>query len=143
MVQSRQVFRDFRFFLLALVAIASSGIPLVAGAEDVADIDHQEVIIWSEGVRLAGDVFSPSGLDVDEKVPGILLVTGWGGSKENLAKNYAPQFARAGFIVLVFDFKGWGESVNQGNGDGLGQIQYPGKWTCSGLHQNADDRKAH
>lgn len=110
MVQSRQVFRDFRFFLLALVAIASSGIPLVAGAEDVADIDHQEVIIWSEGVRLAGDVFSPSGLDVDEKVPGILLVTGWGGSKENLAKNYAPQFARAGFIVLVFDFKGWGES---------------------------------
>ncbi|MEH6582993.1 MAG: alpha/beta fold hydrolase, partial [Halioglobus sp.] len=45
-----------------------------------------------------------------EKLPGILLVHGWGGTKEHLNRAYAPQFARLGFIVLSFDFKGWGES---------------------------------
>jgi dienelactone hydrolase len=39
-----------------------------------------------------------------------LLVPGWGGSKKNLEKNYAPYFAQQGFVVLTFDFKSWGES---------------------------------
>jgi uncharacterized protein len=33
---------------------------------------------------------------------------GW--QQKNLEKNYAPHFAAQGFIVLAFDFKGWGES---------------------------------
>ena len=75
-----------------------------------ADVEQRAITIWSQGVRLAGDVYRPSDMKADEKLPGILLVPGWGGSKENLKRNFAPQFARAGFIVLAFDFKSWGES---------------------------------
>ncbi len=78
--------------------------------DPAADINHMPITLWSEGVRLAGDIYKPSTLQADKTLPGILLVPGWGGSKANLGKNYAPQFAEAGFIVLTFDFKGWGES---------------------------------
>jgi acetyl esterase/lipase len=79
-------------------------------ATSIKDVDHQEVTVWSQGVRLAADIYKPKGLTADQKLPGILLVPGWGGSKENLKKNYGPHFAELGFIVLAFDYKSWGKS---------------------------------
>jgi dienelactone hydrolase len=79
-------------------------------ATSINDVDHQEVTFWSPGVRLAADIYKPKGLTADQKLPGILLVPGWGGSKENLKKNYGPHFAELGFIVLAFDYKSWGQS---------------------------------
>ncbi len=74
------------------------------------EIEHESITIWSEGVRLAGDIYKPKNLQPGEKLPGILLVHGWGGTKAHLNRAYAPQFAKLGFVVLTFDFKGWGES---------------------------------
>ncbi|TWT05623.1 alpha/beta hydrolase [Reyranella sp. CPCC 100927] len=69
---------------------------------------NKPVIIWSEGSRLAADLFLP-----DEphgrRLPAILLCHGWGGLKSHLAV-YARRFARHGFACLVFDYRGWGES---------------------------------
>jgi dienelactone hydrolase len=79
-------------------------------ATSIKDVDHQEVTVWSQGVRLAADIYKPKGLTIDQKLPGILLVPGWGGSKENLKKNYGPHFAELGFIVLAFYYKSWGKS---------------------------------
>ena len=79
-------------------------------AVDVSEVEHQVVTIWSQGVRLEGDVYKPKGMLVGDKLPGILMVPGWGGNKSNIQKNYAPHFAKAGFIVLSFDFKSWGQS---------------------------------
>ncbi|MEH6584685.1 MAG: alpha/beta fold hydrolase [Halioglobus sp.] len=95
----------FLHILLFSLAAAS-----VSTATELDDVDHQTIIIQSQGVRLAGDLYKPKGLKADEKRPGILLVPGWGGSKENLKKNYAADFAAQGFIVLAFDYKSWGQS---------------------------------
>lgn len=73
-------------------------------------VDRETVTIWSEGVRLQGDLYKPRGLAKDTRLPGILLVQGWGGTKDRMRETYAPRFAELGFIVLAFDFKGWGES---------------------------------
>lgn len=77
---------------------------------ELSEVDHQAIIIRSEGVRLAGDLYKPKKLPADAKIPGILLVPGWGGNKENLKKYHAAHFAKQGFMVLAFDYKGWGES---------------------------------
>jgi acetyl esterase/lipase len=82
----------------------------LSAATNIKDVVHQEVTIWSQGVRLAADVYRPKGLTPTQKLPGILLVPGWGGSKENLKNNYGPHFAELGFIVLAFDYKSWGQS---------------------------------
>jgi dienelactone hydrolase len=93
-----------------LVLVASILFSLHAQANTLSDVDHEEVTLWSHGVRLAGDIFKPKNLQATDKLPGILMVPGWGGSKNNVAKNYAPHFAAQGFVVLTFDFRTWGES---------------------------------
>jgi uncharacterized protein len=68
------------------------------------------VTFYSEGVRLAGDLFLPDGLGRGEKRAGIVLCHGYTGVR-NL---YLPDIARiltgAGYVVLTFDYKGWGDS---------------------------------
>ncbi len=68
------------------------------------------VTIFSEGVRLAGDIWTPAGADPAKARAGILLVHGWGGMKDHLNRAYAPQFASLGYTVLTFDYRGWGMS---------------------------------
>src|SRR4051812_21342967 len=68
------------------------------------------VSFYSEGLRLAGDLFLPDDLRPGEKRAGIVLCHGYTGVR-NL---YLPDIARilngAGYVVLTFDYKGWGDS---------------------------------
>lgn len=70
----------------------------------------EAVTIWSEATRLAGDLWLPEGIAPGERRPAILLCHGWGGTKEHLNATYARWFAKGGFVVLAFDYRGWGES---------------------------------
>jgi polyvinyl alcohol dehydrogenase (cytochrome) len=100
--------------LICLLALFLVAVPFFVNAQPNKDVqaavDSESVEIWSEGVLLQGDIFKPAGMTPGEKLPGILLVHGWGGTKQHLNRAYAPHFARLGFVVLTFDFKGWGES---------------------------------
>ncbi len=82
-------------------------------------VEHHAISIWSDGTRLAGDLFYPKDRVDGEKLPAIVLCHGWGGTKDHLNQSYAPKFAAAGFYVLTFDYRGWGESdsrlVNHGD----------------------------
>ncbi len=77
-----------------------------AGADPV----REAVTLYSDGTRLAGDIWRPEGLAAGETRPGLLLVHGWGGVKSHLNQAYAPQFAALGYVVLTFDYTGWGDS---------------------------------
>ena len=74
------------------------------------DIEVKSVNIYSDGTRLSGEIFYPVPKVRIEKHPAILLCHGWGGLKSHLNQSYAPAFAKAGFVVLTFDYRGWGES---------------------------------
>ena len=73
------------------------------------DVSNTPVTIWSEGSRLAGNLWKPNSVEND-RVPAVLLVHGWGGTKDHLNQAYAPRFAQMGYVVLTFDYRGWGES---------------------------------
>ena len=77
---------------------------------DEVGIDQKTITFWSDGSRLQGTVFTPKDIALEEKLPGILLIHGWGGHRGNLNKNYAPHFAKLGFVVMTFDLRSWGES---------------------------------
>ncbi len=70
----------------------------------------KEVTIFSEGTRMAADLFVPDDLQQGETRPAILLCHGWGGPKSHLNSTYAPFFCTAGFVCLTFDYRGWFES---------------------------------
>jgi polyvinyl alcohol dehydrogenase (cytochrome) len=97
-------------FISMLLYAFFSPTSLYGATGQPTELDHQSITIWSEGVRLAGDIYKPANLQPGDKLPGLLLVHGWGGTKAHLNRAYAPHFARLGFVVVTFDFKGWGES---------------------------------
>jgi len=72
---------------------------------------NKVVDIFSDGVRMSGTIWRPENAPPDKQLlPAILLCHGWGGKRAHLDFSYAPKFAAAGFVVLTFDYRGWGES---------------------------------
>ena len=75
-----------------------------------AEPRSEAITIWSDGTRLAGNLWKPEGLAAQEKRAAILLVHGWGGLKSHLNEAYAPQFPDFGYLVVTFRYRGWGDS---------------------------------
>ncbi len=71
-------------------------------------LDHRKAYIWSEGTRMAAELFSPQS-QAGKKLPTILMSHGWGGVVANLRPD-AVAFARAGYLAVAFDYRGWGAS---------------------------------
>ncbi len=102
--------------ILVLMIFVSAGLADVNPATAVKSkdaakaIESKQVNIWSDGTRMSGTVFYPQGLTSRDKLPGIILCHGWGGLRLHLNAAIAPLFAEAGYIVLTFDYRGWGDS---------------------------------
>ncbi|KCZ97767.1 alpha/beta hydrolase, partial [Hyphomonas oceanitis] len=62
----------------------------------------------SENVRLVSQWFAPHDTQ-DMSLPTILMAHGWGGTAAHFRED-AVFFARAGYAVMLFDYRGWGES---------------------------------
>ncbi len=70
----------------------------------------QPVTFYSEGFKLVGDVYYPTGMQPGEKRAGIVLCHGYTGVKDLYLPDNARVLNEAGYMVLTFDYKGWGES---------------------------------
>jgi dienelactone hydrolase len=114
--------------LLSLRTAFAFVLTIVAGLSSAADVERRAVNIWSDGTRMSGDLWLPADFGDGVDQPAILLTHGWGGVRSHLNQSYAPKFARAGFVVLTFDYRGWEDSDSrlvidgeqpQPDGDGL------------------------
>jgi dipeptidyl aminopeptidase/acylaminoacyl peptidase len=70
----------------------------------------QTVSFYSEGTRLSGDLFLPDGLSPGERRAGIVLCHGYTGVRNLYLPDTAKVLTGAGYVVLTFDYKGWGDS---------------------------------
>ena len=68
------------------------------------------VTFFSEGVKLVGDLYRPDDLPSREQRAGIVLCHGYTGVKDLYLPDNARVLNEAGYVVLTFDYKGWGES---------------------------------
>jgi uncharacterized protein len=68
------------------------------------------VTFYSEGIKLAGDVFMPANLKPGERRTGIVLCHGYTGVRGIYLPDNARVLSEAGYVVLTFDYKGWGDS---------------------------------
>ena len=92
-------------------------------------MDTRVVHFYSEGSRLEGDYFVPDGLQRGERRPGIVLCHGYSGIRNLILPDYAKLFVAAGYVVLSFDYRGFGGSEGP-------------KWRIMALEQIDDIRNA-
>jgi len=99
-----------RAALVALICLSLSGNGAFAQQDwqAPAGVSWRPDTILSEGTRLAAEIFSPSDRD-GEKLPCILMAHGWGGTARGLRRD-AVVLARAGYLAVAFDYRGWGNS---------------------------------
>jgi dienelactone hydrolase len=100
-----------RFSLLFLVAASTALLAQGPGFVPPAipdEIAFRNADIYSEGTRMAGDVYAAK-TNAGKKLPTILMAHGWGGTKAGFRPE-ALAFAKAGYLVVAFDYRGWGES---------------------------------
>jgi dienelactone hydrolase len=101
-----------RTSILLIIAIAlSSAVYAQQAAQPFmppGDIDYRKANVMSEGVRLTAELYSPKSA-AGKQLPTIIMSHGWGGTAA-LLRNVALDFAHAGYLVIAFDYRGWGAS---------------------------------
>lgn len=73
-----------------------------------SDVATRAVDIYSEGTRMSATVYTRKAASAG-KLPTILMAHGWGGTAVQLTRD-AVGFAQAGYLVVTFDYRGWGKS---------------------------------
>jgi uncharacterized protein len=79
-----------------------------SGFKAPENIDFRTANIISEGVRLNAELFSLKSL-AGKPLPTIIQAHGWGGVAANFRWD-ALALANAGYLVIDFDYRGWGQS---------------------------------
>jgi dienelactone hydrolase len=72
------------------------------------DIAFRTATVMSEGSRITAELFAPKAKE-NQPLPTIIMCHGWGGTADLLRPD-AVVFARAGYFVVTFDYRGWGAS---------------------------------
>lgn len=107
-----------RVALASVVVLLAAVVPVLAAAPGTAQYGPRvtDGCLHSvpepgteEPVRICYTLFQPQGASSDHKVPMVLHSHGWGGSRTTDWRQFAP-WLDAGFGVLSFDQRGFGES---------------------------------
>ncbi|MDX1587607.1 MAG: alpha/beta fold hydrolase [Oleiphilaceae bacterium] len=72
--------------------------------------DSERTGFYSRGTWCAATLHRPVS-DRRESMPAILMVHGWGGVQDSLTVSFYEEFTRAGYVVMTFDYRGWGDSA--------------------------------
>lgn len=144
--------------ILVVVQAGNSAVTVIEAAPPSSrpmlsqNVEKRDVTIFSDGVRMAGDLYSPKGLKAGEKLPAIVICAGTGGVKAGTGGRIGPIFAQNGFVALAFDYRGWGESDSklitlekQPRPDDKGEVQVKARavrWQMDFADQAMDIRAA-
>jgi hypothetical protein len=138
--------------LPAILTLFLCAVTSRAADESAASYDLRHVTIWSDGTRMAGDLYVPLGLKEGEKRPAVVFCAGTGGTKKGNGAQYGKRFVKEGFVVLAFDYRGWGESdcklmmtepMSAPDADGIVTVRAkPVRWQMDLADQTLDIRNA-
>lgn len=77
------------------------------------DFVRRDVTFKSQGIDCAAWYYVPADLKPGERRPAIVMAHGWSAVKEMFLDAFAERFSKAGFVVLVFDYRHFGASAGE------------------------------
>ena len=95
-------------FAVPTIARAHAGQQPASAFKTPETIEFRSASIMSEGVRMHAELFSLKSL-AGKQLPTIIQAHGWGGTAAGFRRD-AIDLANAGYLVIDFDYRGWGES---------------------------------
>jgi hypothetical protein len=124
----------------------------LAGVSRADEPAVRPVTIWSEGTRMAGDLYVPADFKPTDRRPAVIFCAGTGGTRKGTPQKMGPWFAAAGFVFLAFDYRGWGESdsrlmmtepMPKPDAKGMVSVQARAiRWSMDAVDQTTDIRSA-
>ena len=72
----------------------------------------EKVTFTSEGSTIKGNLYLPDTDAQGKQYPAVVVTGAWTTVKEQMPATYAEALSEKGFAALTFDFRGWGESVD-------------------------------
>ncbi len=73
---------------------------------------REETSFLSDGTRCAATIFRPEGAGTSA-TPAVVMAHGFGSPRALRLYAYAERFAAAGYAVVVFDYRGFGDSEGE------------------------------
>lgn len=74
---------------------------------------REDISFKSKGLECRGWLYLPDDNKAGTKYPTIVMAHGFSAVKEQGLSNFAEHFVRAGFVVLVFDYRSFGDSEGE------------------------------
>lgn len=84
------------------------GLPAARDYRPPSDVTFKTTDFLSDNVRLTAQWFYAAGSE-GRKLPTVVMAHGWGATAASLRED-AVDLARYGYLVMLFDYRGWGES---------------------------------
>jgi hypothetical protein len=88
------------------------GLPSARDYRPPDGIGFKTADVFSDNVRLTAQWFwaaNPDGRNEGRTLPTVIIAAGWGATAAGLRPD-AIALARAGYLVMLFDYRGWGDS---------------------------------
>lgn len=76
---------------------------------------EKDITFYSAGLKLVGTLYTPDNLRPGDKRPTVLFCHGLRANRKVIAPDFARAFVKEGYVVFVFDYRGFGESEGQKN----------------------------
>jgi hypothetical protein len=74
---------------------------------------REDIGFKSKGLECRGWLYLPDDAKTDSKFPAIVMAHGFSAVKEQGLAEFAEQFCNAGYVVLVFDYRFFGDSQGE------------------------------
>ena len=99
---------------MAVVGLILAFAPAAFGMGSFQKASHkiEKVTFTSQGSTIKGNLYLPETDAQDKKYPAVVVTGAWTTVKEQMPATYAKALSKKGYAALTFDFRGWGESVD-------------------------------
>jgi ABC-2 type transport system ATP-binding protein len=99
------------------LATAVAALALAPAAHAVVEQDDQVVASKRDRIPIVYKTFLPDGASAEAPVPAVLMTHGWGGTRSRTYGGFVRQLVEAGYAVLTWDQRGFGQSGGVANVD--------------------------
>lgn len=96
-------------------------------AEQTPNAGQNSLVFKSQGQKLAAHLYAPEGFDAPKQYPAVVFSGPFNQVKEQTGAIYGKKLAALGYVVLVFDHLGYGDS-----GGGVRNFEKSG-WKMEGI----------